>query len=245
MAENNEFKLDSGAVLLVTMAPFEDTKDLHDCVIKAFLKAGIKEPNLNDMDMAPFILTAGSDKEVERCLFKCAERAVYRHDGSEASLLQILVDALDWLEKKLADSKSGLIEYHAHNDEGIKNQVWKDSKEFYVHENGRYVNHSRPVASIEVQGLAYDALMVSAELFGQRSQELKNKARKLRDRTIELLWLPHRNYFGLGVDYDQEGDLRIIETQTANPASLLNCGFFNDLAKDVKEKYDECKKYRL
>ena len=176
----------------------------------------------------------------EYCSFygtRILTRKVIRHDGSEASLLQILVDALDWLEKKLAHSKSGLIEYHAHNDEGIKNQVWKDSKEFYVHENGRYVNHSRPVASIEVQGLAYDALMVSAELFGQRSQELKNKARKLRDRTIELLWLPHRNYFGLGVDYDQEGDLRIIETQTANPASLLNCGFFNDLAKDVKEKY--------
>ena len=95
MAENNEFKLDSGAVLLVTMAPFEDTKDLHDCVIKAFLKAGIKEPNLNDMDMAPFILTAGSDKEVERCLFKCAERAVYRHDGSEAASVGVSKSLFD------------------------------------------------------------------------------------------------------------------------------------------------------
>ncbi len=85
MAENNTFKLDSGAVLLVTMAPFEDSKDLHDCVIKSLLKAGIKEPNINEMDLAPFILAAGSDKEVERCLFKCAERAVYRHDGSEAA----------------------------------------------------------------------------------------------------------------------------------------------------------------
>ncbi|MBI2009091.1 hypothetical protein HYS84_01620 [Candidatus Saccharibacteria bacterium] len=164
-------------------------------------------------------------------------RKVTRHDGSEAPLLQILVDALDWLENKLAHSKSGLIEYHAHNDEGIKNQVWKDSNEFYIHENGRYVNHSRPVASIEVQGLAYDALIESAELFPQRSQEFKNKAQKLRDRTIELLWLPDRNYFALGVDYDQEGDLRIIETQTANPASLLNSGFFDGLAKDVKEMY--------
>lgn len=89
MSENNEFKLDSGAVLLVTMAPFEDSKDLHDCVIKAFLKAGIKEPNLNDMDMTPFIFTAGADKDVERCLFKCAERAVYRHDGSEASSMGV------------------------------------------------------------------------------------------------------------------------------------------------------------
>jgi len=89
MAENNEFKLDSGASLLVTMASFEDSKDLHDSVIKTLLRAGIKEPNLNDMDLAPFILAAGSDKDVERCLFKCAERAVYRHDGSEASSVKV------------------------------------------------------------------------------------------------------------------------------------------------------------
>jgi len=89
MSENNEFKLDSGAVLLVTMAPFEDSKDLHDAVLKSFLQAGLKEPTLNEMDMAPFILTAGSSKEVERCLFKCGERAVYRHDGTEASSIGV------------------------------------------------------------------------------------------------------------------------------------------------------------
>src|SRR3989344_6064718 len=164
-------------------------------------------------------------------------RKVTHHDGNEVPVLQALADALDWLEKKLAQSKSGLIEYHAHNEEGIKNQVWKDSNEFYIHENGRYVNHSRPVASIEVQGLAYDALIASADLFPERLQVLKKKARKLRARTIELLWLPDRKYFALGIDYNQEGDLRIIETQTANPASLLNSGFFDGLAENVKEKY--------
>ena len=85
--------------------------------------------------------------------------------------------------------------------------------------------------------MAYDALIASADLFPERLQVLKKKARKLRDRTIELLWLPDRKYFALGIDYDQEGDLRIIETQTANPASLLSSGFFDGLAKDVKEKY--------
>lgn len=89
MPENNEFKLDSGAVLLVTMAPFEDCKDLHDAVLRTLLQAGIKEKDLTELDMAPFILMAGSSKEVERCLFKCAERAVYRHDGSEVSSTKI------------------------------------------------------------------------------------------------------------------------------------------------------------
>lgn len=160
-----------------------------------------------------------------------------RYDGSETTMKDVLLAAVDWLEMKLDRSRSGLIEYHAHNPEGIENQVWKDSKEFYIHENGRFVNHDRPVASIEVQGLAYDALIGAAEFFPQRSAELRNKARKLRDRTIELLWQPQRQYFALGIDFDQEGKLRIIKTQTANPASLLNSGFFDDLEKNAKVKY--------
>ena len=51
MSENNQFKLDSGAALLVTMAPFEDAKDLHDAVVKAFLQAGGKEKDLRELDM--------------------------------------------------------------------------------------------------------------------------------------------------------------------------------------------------
>lgn len=89
MAENNEFKLESGAVLLVTMAPFEDAKDLHDAVAKTFLAAGGKESDLMNVDMVSLILSGGSSKEVESCLFKCAERAVYKHDGSDASAQKV------------------------------------------------------------------------------------------------------------------------------------------------------------
>lgn len=85
MSENNQFKLDSGAALLVTMAPFGDCKDLHDAVIKTFMQLGGSEKDLTNVEMLPLLLTAGASKDVERCLFKCAERAVYRHDGSEAS----------------------------------------------------------------------------------------------------------------------------------------------------------------
>jgi len=85
MPENNEFKLDSGAVLLVTMAPFEDCKDLHDCVVRTFLQVGATEKDLLEPDMIKLILTAGASKELEYALFKCGERAVYRHDGKEGS----------------------------------------------------------------------------------------------------------------------------------------------------------------
>ncbi len=162
---------------------------------------------------------------------------VVRYDGSEASMADVLLAAVGWLETKLAHSRSGLIEYRAHNPDGIENQAWKDSKEFYVHENGRFVNHDRPVASIEVQGLAYDALMLVGNLLPQRAETLKQLAAKLRSTTVKLLWQPDRNYFALGVDFDQKGNLRVIKTITANPASLLNSTFFDDLEAELKRKY--------
>lgn len=164
-------------------------------------------------------------------------RKVERRNGQKVTVLESLVDALSWLESKIDNSKSGLIEYHAHNPDSIENQVWKDSKEFYIHENGRFVNHARPVASIEVQGLAYDALMAARDYLPDRQKELKEKAYKLRDRTIELLWQPERRYFALGLDYDQEGNLRLIKTTTANPASLLNTRIFEDVLSPHKERY--------
>lgn len=163
---------------------------------------------------------------------------IVRRDGRVVTMLDVMLDAISWLEDKLNHSKSGLLEYHAHNHQGIKNQAWKDSNEFYIHENGRYVNHSRPVASIEVQGLVYDALIGAAEyLPRRRANELKHKAQKLRDRTIELLWQPKKKFFALGTDYDQRGRLRVIKTTTANPASLLNSSFFGELSQSEKENY--------
>jgi glycogen debranching enzyme len=162
---------------------------------------------------------------------------VVRRDGQTVTMLDIMIEALDWLEDKLKNSKSGLLEYRAHNQEGIKNQAWKDSDEFYIHESGRFVNHSRPVASIEVQSLAYDALLAAAEYLPQRAEKLQRQAYKLRDRTIKLLWQEDKSYFALGCDYTQSGRLRIIRTTTANPASLLNSGFFDKLPAPERKKY--------
>src|SRR3989344_9348628 len=56
-------------------------------------------------------------------------------DGQKATITQCLDTAVNWLQAKLENSKSGLLEYHAHNHDGLKNQAWKDSNEFYVHQN--------------------------------------------------------------------------------------------------------------
>ncbi len=162
---------------------------------------------------------------------------VLQRDGIRVSLLASLTSAVEWIMVKLESSSTGLLEYQRRNPHGIENQVWKDSREFYVHESGELANFKRPIASIEVQGLVYDALIMAAELIPEQKKELLQKAIDVRDRTIELLWQSERNYFALGADYAQNGFLRIISTSTANPAALLDSGFFDDLEETDKRRY--------
>ncbi len=164
---------------------------------------------------------------------------IKRHDGNSVTLRSVLYASVDWVQSKLNGSSTGLLEYLRRNPHGIENQVWKDSKEFYVHEDGVLANYTKPIASIEVQGLTYDALTLVSTYIPERKTELVEQALQLRGRTIELLWQPDRNYFALGMDYDDIGKPRRIETMTANPAALLDSSFFNDLPAQESQKYVE------
>jgi len=164
-------------------------------------------------------------------------KRVKLRSGYEVSVLDTLENAMEWLQRHLKNSKSGLVEYLRRNPHGIENQVWKDSVEFYVHENGELVNHNAPIASIEVQGLAYDAFKLASILLPSRAKEWKKQAERLRDRTIKLLWNEERQYFALGTDFDSRGKLRVINTKAANAAALLDSTFFNDLFDDKKIQY--------
>ncbi len=165
------------------------------------------------------------------------KQPVKRRDGRIELMGDALLLATDWLTDKLADSSSGLLEYRARNPDGIENQVWKDSREFYVHQSGELANHTQPIASIEVQGLAYDALLHAARLMPEREGELRERAEKVRARTIELLWREKQHYFALGIDHAEDGRIRPIETVTANPAALLESAFFESLPLEERQTY--------
>jgi len=164
-------------------------------------------------------------------------KQVKLRSGAKVSVLETMDNAIEWLVSHLEKSRSGLIEYHRKNPHGIENQVWKDSREFYVHENGQRASHSHPISSIEVQGLTYDALMLASELLPSKAARLEGYATKLQQRTIELLWQPVRDYFALGTDYDKNNELRIIKTTTANPAELLDSMIFDNLPENEMKKY--------
>jgi len=164
-------------------------------------------------------------------------KQVKLRSGKSESVLGVMDNALDWMAKHMDRSRSGFVEYHRKNPHGIENQVWKDSREFYVHENGQMASHSHPISSIEVQGLAYDAFTLAAELLPSQKIKLNDYARRLQKRVLELLWIPERQYFALGTDYDDANQLRVIKTVTANPAELLDSGIFDNLPKSEAIEY--------
>jgi glycogen debranching enzyme len=162
---------------------------------------------------------------------------VVRRDGETGTMREAAEAAAGWLNDRLAASRSGLIEFERMNPLGIANQAWKDSDEFYVHENGEFANHAAPIASIEVQALAYDGLLAAARLLPDRARDYAAKAHRLRNRTLQLLWQPGRQYFALGIDFDRSGAQRIIKTRTANPGALLDSGLLEGLPAPIQKKY--------
>ena len=163
-------------------------------------------------------------------------RQVTLRSGRRESVLGVMDNALDWLVQHLQKSHSGFVEYHRKNPHGIENQVWKDSREFYIHKNGQLASHSHPISSIEVQALAYDALMMAAEILPSK-KALQGQAAQIQKRVMELLWEPRHSYFALGTDYDDKLNLRIIKTVTANPAELMDSMIFDNLPQAEKQMY--------
>lgn len=162
---------------------------------------------------------------------------VLRRDGSEVTIKQSLQDASSWILKKLENSPFGLIDYRRQNPTGIENQVWKDSREFYVHPDGSTVNHEGAVASIEVQGIAFTALKQAARLLPEQSKELTTAAENLRSKTIEQLWQPENNYFAVGIDQDIDSKARIVQSEAANAGCLLDSAFFDELAEEDRRLF--------
>ncbi len=220
-----------------------DKKPINDASRKIFKELSDKWGGTDDelryygsIDATPqFLRTLGCyvDLYGKRIL----QSLVIRYDGMGYTMAEAAQASVDWLFSRLAESRSGLLEFQHQNPHSILNQVWKDSDEFYIHADKQPVNHNAPIASIEVQGLTYDALQTAAKLFPEKAEDYQAAAQKVRDRTIELLWQPEANYFALGTDYGPDGKLRIIQTTTANPAALLDTGFFDGLPQKDKKLY--------
>ena len=158
-------------------------------------------------------------------------------DAKEHTIGESVDRAVEWIERRLDSNREGLMEFKALFKGSIKNQVWKDSWDSYHHSDGRLANHEMGIASIEVQGYTFDALVAAADQYARRSagiggqadsyaeksSRLLRRAQKLRQSVVQHLWVEDVNggYFALGTDRDEAGNLRPLRVRTSNMGHLL------------------------
>jgi glycogen debranching enzyme len=109
---------------------------------------------------------------------------------------------LAWMQQN-ADAHGGYLAYARRSPRGLVNQGWKDSHDAIMHASGELA--PPPIALAEAQGYQYAALLASAELAEaigrpQRAPDLRERARRLRERFEADFWLPDTAYYALALD---------------------------------------------
>jgi glycogen debranching enzyme len=154
---------------------------------------------------------------------RAAVRAVERRPSFRHEIEAALEAAVAWLLRKLAEDELGLLAHRRVNPRGLENQVWKDSWDSMSHADGTVCNHEAPVASVEAQALAFDALHEAARLHATPGVLLEAAAR-LERAVDEHLWLDDSEggFYAIGVDRDPaSGAPRALATRGSNMGWLL------------------------
>ncbi len=169
--------------------------------------------------------------------------AYVARDGQTFSIAQSIEKALGWLTDNL--QKFGWVSFKRHNVNGILCQTWKDSPTSIVHSDGSLPNYSLPIATIELQAQAYDALMMggdtlknlSPDAYTDKAAQWQNLAKDLQQRTLDTMWLPTVQRFATGLDQDATGSWRLIGSNTSNQGALLESTMLHNLPESTKHHY--------
>lgn len=108
MEKGKEFDLPSGAKLYVSVSAYEHAMGLHDALAQELRGKGVGTLDIVEVQKAmrgegeeglnvlvDKGLALAASKEVKAALFACADKSVYRPDGSEASSIKVSPSLFD------------------------------------------------------------------------------------------------------------------------------------------------------
>lgn len=141
---------------------------------------------------------------------------------------QDFYDCLDWVQRKLEDG-DGYIYYEPAAETRYNNRhhAWKDSGDAIVDGQGRIV--LPPIATAEVQGYAFLALLSAVEIALALKQPKKaltyfEKAMKLKERFNRDFWMPEKRFYAMGLTPGKKQ----IDAIASNIGHCLGSGFLDD-----------------
>lgn len=150
-------------------------------------------------------------------------------DWRSISIRDSLLAALGWIVGRMDDPVGGgylWVRRAAAHD--IPNQVWEDSFDSHYHADGSLFDFTRPYAPIAVQGYAYDALLIGADLLDRSPgplhfdpEWLRARAHRLRERVLAEFWQPDLGTFAQALTVEADGRLRAARVVSSGAAHLL------------------------
>jgi len=152
-------------------------------------------------------------------------------DGREIveSLWEHVLAALHWALECGDVDGDGLIEIQPRQPRGLGlcNQVWKDSSDSLVQEDGSWPEP--PVAWVEVQGYAVAAFRRILAILQAREVELALQgiiAQRIVqiEQRLDLFWLPNENCLAMALTREK----RPVPLVTSNAGHVLWCGALRD-----------------
>jgi glycogen debranching enzyme len=164
--------------------------------------------------------------------------------GKRLTVRDSFVQALGWITDHIDSSEINLLEFRRLNNNHIIAQSWRDSGSGFIHEDGSQANFDGFIAPLEVQGYAYDALKLAAQLLRSEtgvSSELTEKwesyAERLQANILARFWINERSQFGMGIDRDDQWQPRLIKTAASSQGLLLDSRLLLDLPEEERQTY--------
>ncbi len=190
------------------------------------------------------------------------DESIVNKDGQATTLRESALAAAQWvvrtIEQSVASGGPGVLEYQRRNPRGLEYQCWRDGRMSMLHPAkeasasrsplphprpfeacGELVNPDEPMATIESQGVAYDALLAAARMTPDATEahHFTALAQTLRTNVFREFWMPREQYFATALDRDAGGSVRQVSTLTASAAELLDTGIFDGLDGLTYKRY--------
>jgi glycogen debranching enzyme len=164
---------------------------------------------------------------------------VRRRDGHVCVIADCLADAAAYIYDIIMASPYGLFDFQRTNPIGLPYQVWKDSRTGIAHVDGELANQAAPIATVELQGLAYDALGAAARWLPGAERErghYRALALELAHRTVET-FAASDGTLHCAIDTSPvSGRSRLVETCTSDQGALLDSGLLGALGARKREE---------
>jgi glycogen debranching enzyme len=145
------------------------------------------------------------------------------------TLRDSLLAAIGWITQRMDDPLGGgYLWVRRANANGIANQVWEDSFDSHYYADGSLFDFTQPYAPVAVQGYAYDALLIGADLLSRSPGALhfdpdwlRDRAFRLRARVLGEFWQPDLGTFAQAITFDAEGRPRPARVVASSAGHLL------------------------